>query len=465
VLAGWAVTALALGLGAPGLAADPASPDSAPPAPPVRPVVLEVPIASPIHPMVARHLGTALERARELDAEAVLVRLDTPGGSLPSTREMARALLGSPVPVVVWVGPAGARAASAGFFLLLAADVAAMAPGTQTGAAHPVGGGGEDIEGHMGEKIEQDTLALVRSLAVRHGRDVELAQAAVKDSRSFTAQEALDAGLVDYLAADPGSLLESLDGLELVSEGAPEEGETSPRTLRTSGAERVVHAMPLHQRLLAAIAHPQVAGLLMALGLLGLYAEISNPGALVPGVVGAICTLLGFFALSVLPIDYAGLALLALALALFVAETQVPAFGVLTAGGAVSLTLGLMMLFDDLGPTLRPHPAWAVGIGVCVFAIAAFGSARTLRLRRQRPTTGIEGMVGQRGTVRGILDPAGRVFVHGELWSATVEPEGGDPGEGEHIEDGAAVEVVAVEGLRLRVRPVHPDAVHPDAVS
>ncbi|MEO1085036.1 MAG: ATP-dependent Clp protease proteolytic subunit, partial [Acidobacteriota bacterium] len=311
--------------------------------------VLRVELDSPIHPMATRFVSKVLDEAAERGAAAVVIELNTPGGSLPATRRLCQAFLASEVPVIVYVSPGGAQAASAGFFLLMAADVAAMAPGTNTGSAHPVTGDGEDIEGAMGDKVLEDALALVRSLAEQRGRDLEVVQAAVSESRSMTATEALDAGIADAVADDLPSLLAQLDGRTVRS------GDDS-RQLAFAEAAVLDKTMSADQRLLATLAHPQIAGLLMAFGMLGIYAEISNPGLIFPGVFGGICLILGFFALSVLPINYAGLALLLLALVLFVTETQVPSFGVLTLGGAVSLALGLIMLVDEMDPAMRPNP-------------------------------------------------------------------------------------------------------------
>ncbi|MEM8932708.1 MAG: ATP-dependent Clp protease proteolytic subunit, partial [Acidobacteriota bacterium] len=291
------------------------------------PRVVSVRLAMPVHPIAADHLERSLAHAAAIDAAALVIELDTPGGSLPATRRMVQAILGSEVPVVVWVGPGGAQAASAGFFLLLAADAGVMAPGTNTGSAHPVAGSGEDLDGELGRKVEEDTLALARSLAEQRGRDIELAQAAVRDSRSFTADEALAAGLIDLVAADVSTTLDALDGQQITTPDG-----TATETWRTAAAVIETRRLSAGKRLLAALAHPQIAGLLMALGMLGLYVEISNPGLILPGTFGAIALVLGAFALSVLPINTAGLALLALALVFFVAETQVPTFGVLTVG-------------------------------------------------------------------------------------------------------------------------------------
>ncbi len=405
--------------------------------------VMHIRIESAIHPVAADFIASSLEKADEMSAAALVVELNTPGGLLDSTREISKAMLGARTPVVVYVGPAGARAASAGFFLLMSADVAAMAPGTNTGAAHPVGGQGEDIEGDMGEKVEQDSLATIRSLARQSGRNVEAAEAAVKDSKSYTAEEALELDLIDLIAADLRELLEGIDGLEV--EKAGEEKVT----LATANARVVEREMPAFLRFLAAVTHPHIAGLLMFFGVLGLYMEISNPGAIFPGVVGAICLLLGFYALSILPINYVGIALVLLALVLFIVETQVPSFGLLTTGGAIALILGSVMLFKDMDPSFAVDLRLVVGFALAIVATVAILTTKTLSVRRGRVTTGSEGLVTERGVARTELAPRGKIFVHGELWNA----ESSQP-----VAAGTPVEVVSVDGMLLHVKPYEGDA-------
>jgi membrane-bound serine protease (ClpP class) len=339
---------------------------------------------------------------------------------------------------VVYVAPSGAQAASAGFFILMAADVAAMAPGTNTGAAHPVGGQGEDIEGTMGEKVEQDAAATIRSLADRHGRDAELAEAAVVESRSFTAEEARDAGLVEVVAPSLQSLLVALDGREIEKGGRT-------LTLATRDAPvREVEQSPF-RRVLSALAHPNIAYVLLSLGFLGLYFELMNPGAILPGVVGAICLILAFFSLSVLPVNYAGVALILLAIILFIAEVKVTSFGLLTVGGVISLVLGGLMLFKSPLPALRVSVELIAA--VAVFALVVVGALLSLvvRTHRSQVTTGREGLVGEVGRVVEALAPRGKVFVHGEYWYARADGP---------VAAGTEVEVVAVDGMHLAVRPL-----------
>lgn len=416
---------------------------AAPQAAPVEHKVVHLELDSIIHPAAAEQVVAALKYADKMGAEALVLELNTPGGLLPSTREIYKAMLGARTPVVVFVGPQGAQAASAGFFVLMAADIAAMAPGTNTGAAHPVGGQGEDIEGHMGEKVEQDAAASIRSLARQHGRNIELAEAAVIESRSFTADEALDNGLIDLIAADVPALLRQIDGrtVEKLGEGAV--------ILATADAEVEQRQPTTAQRFLGAISHPEIAVLLMGLGMLGLYVEITNPGLIFPGVLGAICLVLGLYALSVLPVSYAGVALILLAFGLFIAEPFVPTFGLLTAGGVVSLVLGGIMLFKNADPALRLELRWLLGLTFAMLLVIVPLTVQSIRMQRTRAQTGAEGLVHERGVARSALTPRGKVFVHGELWNAESETP---------VAAGSPVEVLAVNGLSLRVRAVSPPA-------
>jgi membrane-bound serine protease (ClpP class) len=392
-----------------------------------------------IHPVAAEFVRRAVAEAEATRATALVIELDTPGGLLTSTREITRALLQSRVPVVVWVGPEGAQAASAGFVVLMAADVAAMAPGTNTGAAHPVTGDGKDVGGAMGEKVAQDTAAQVRALAARHGRNVQFAQAAVLQSRSFTAEEALRARLVEVVAPTLPALLRAVHGREVGKAGS------AAAPLRTAGATVGRLEMGPVQRLLAVVAHPNVAYILLSLGFLGLYFELATPGAVLPGVVGAICLLLGFYALSVLPLDYTGVAMLLLAVLFFLAEIKVASYGLLTVAGAVCLVLGSLMLFESPEPALRVSLWLVAAVSASVVVTAAFLMTLVLRTHRSPVRTGREGLVGERGVARTPLSPAGKAFVHGELWSAVAE---------QPLEAGQPLEVVSVEGLTLRVRPL-----------
>jgi membrane-bound serine protease (ClpP class) len=399
--------------------------------------VVKVRVDSIIHPVAVEFITESLEEAERREAVAFVIELATPGGLLTSTREIFSAMLGSEIPVIVFVGPSGAQAASAGFFILMAADVAAMAPGTNTGAAHPVAGDGQTIEGVMAEKVEQDAAATIRSLATRNGRNAELAEEAVVESRSFTAEEALENELIDLIAPDVPRLLEEIDGWEV----AGIDGGTV--VLRTSGAQIEVLEMSAIQKLLATIAHPNIAYILMTLGGLGLYFELSNPGVVLPGVIGAICLILAFFALSVLPVNYAGIALMLLAMIFFIAEIKVTSYGLLTVAGLISLALGSMMLFKSADPAIRVGTDVLVAAVLFTAVVVVSLMTMVVRAHRNQVRTGVEGLVHERGVARSELSPEGKVFVHGELWNAVAESP---------VEAGEPIEVVAVDGMILRVR-------------
>ncbi|MEM6704264.1 MAG: nodulation protein NfeD [Acidobacteriota bacterium] len=396
-----------------------------------------------VQPVVAEFTAEVLETAASEGADAVIFELSTPGGMLDSTRQIWQEMLESPVPVVVWVTPAGAQAASAGFFLLMAGDVAAMSPGTNTGAAHPVAGGGGDIEGDLGKKIEEDSAAAIRSLAGRNGRDLRLAESAVLESRSFTAQEAIDLGLADFLASDLTSLLEKLDGLEVRS-GTPE-----ARVLRTAGASVTRAEMTPFQRVRSTLAHPEIAVLLMSLGSAGLLIELQNPGLLFPGVLGAIALILGFYGASILPLNYAGLALMGLAVVLLIAEISVQSFGILGMGGLLSFVLGSLMLFRSADPALRVSTGFIVTLAAAGALLMAGLSWLAFRARSATVATGASGMLAEAATaVAGFAPGAGgyegRVQVHGELWRARSAGE---------VAAGDQLVVTGVDGLTLDVAP------------
>jgi membrane-bound serine protease (ClpP class) len=414
----------------------------APPPPPTSPkepgrLVMRARIKSVVHPISSEFIVDAVREADAAGAAALVLELDTPGGLMTSTRDITTAILGAKTPVVVYVSPSGAQAASAGFFILMSADIAAMAPGTNTGAAHPVGSGGEDIQGTMAKKVEEDASANIRSMARRNNRNIELAQSAVLESRSFTADEALEGKLIDFIAPSFDKLVEALDGRTI------KRGD-SVVTLHTQGAAvEEIELSPL-RRLLAVIAQPDIAMILLTLGGLGLYFEFMSPGAILPGVMGGICLILAFFALSVLPVDYAGMALLLLAMILFIAEIKVVSHGVLAIGGTISLVLGALMLFKTPEPALRVSLEVIVSLAAFSLAVVGFLTFMTIRVRQSPVRTGMEGLVREIGTARSPIDPRGKVFVHGEIWDAVSD---------EPVAPGDPVEVIAVRNLTLAVRP------------
>lgn len=393
-------------------------------------------LSDTINPGSAEFTVDGLEQAAAASASLVVIRLDTPGGLVTSMREMVKAILACPAPVVVYVAPAGARATSAGAFIMLAAPVAAMAPATHVGAAHPVGGSGQDIKGAMGEKALSDLKALAVSLAKRRGRDPKLAEEMVTKSVSFDAAKAKELGLADVLARDLGELLQALQGRKVATAA----GE---KVIDTKGATIYFHQPGWREKLLSLLASPNLAYILLMIGLAGIYFEFSHPGAVFPGVVGGLALILAFFAMSALPLSYAGLALIGLAVVLFFAEIKVASYGLLSLGGAVSLILGSVMLFKSGDRVLAV--SLTVLVPTAVSMILFFGGVAYLAGRAQlaKSVTGREGLVGSVGVV---VD-AGRVRTLGELWSYTSDRP---------LEPGQKVEIAAVHGMEVEVRPLPP---------
>jgi len=414
------------------------------------PDVLVVRIDTPIHPVAAQILADAIEQAEAEGVSALVVELDTPGGLMTSMREMIRQILAADVPVIGYVAPPGAQAASAGFFLLMSTDVAAMAPGTNAGAASPIGGQGEDIGGTLGEKIEQDATALMRSLTKRTGRNVEAAEKAVTEALSYDAEQAKELGLIEVIAPTLPKLLAEVDGRTVQEEGR------QPVVLATRDAVVRRHEPTWFQHFLALVAEPNVAYGLLSIGSLGLMIELYNPGAIFPGVIGGICLVLGAFALSVLPVNVAGLALLVLAVIFFIAEIKVTSYGLLTTAGVVSLVIGSLMLFKSPDPALRVSIEVIAMAASTAILVVLFLMFQVLRAHRAQVRTGVEGMVHERGRAQSDLSPRGKVFVHGEIWDAESEAPAlrGDP-----------VEVLAVHGMWLRVRPLSVAGSGPAAVA
>jgi len=410
--------------------------EAAPAVAPGRVLLLE--INGTINPASAQYIRDGVERGVAEGAAAVIVRLDTPGGLLDSTKEIVKDLLGAAVPTVVYVGPSGGGAISAGVFVTMAAHIAAMAPGTNIGAAHPVTGQGGDIEGDMGDKVENFAASLSRTIAQKRGRNVEWAEQAVRESVSITETEALELQVVDIVARDVDDLLTQMDGREVELEGGVK------RTLHTTGAEVENVEMRLRLKVLDALANPTLAYLFLMAGLLGLYVEFTHPGVFFPGVAGAICLLIAMAALQILPINYSGLALVALGVTLLIAEAFVPSFGVLGFGGLAAFVLGSLLLFETPESTLTIHRGLiggiAAGLGSCFLLIGWL----VVSAQRRPVVGGAEGMVGEIGQVRRVVGGnRAKVFVHGETWDATFEGA---------VAEGDEVEVVAVDGLRVRVR-------------
>jgi membrane-bound serine protease (ClpP class) len=390
-----------------------------------------------ITPPVADWLSRGITDSNREGTHLIVVLLDTPGGLDASMRVIVREILNSSRPVAVFVAPRGARAASAGVFLTMAAGVAAMAPGTNIGAAHPVGIGGGKDEKVLGAKVENDAVAYLRSIAGSRGRDADWAEKAVRESVSVTGTEAVAKGIVDLVAADLDDLLTRIDGREVPVAG----GKVR---LETKGATIVRKTMSLRWRALAALADPNISYVLMMLGTLGLFFELAHPGAILPGVVGGVSLVLGFYGLQTLPLNYAGLALIFLAVIMFIAEIKVTSYGMLTVGGVISLLLGSLMLIDSDVPYLRISTAVilaTVAVAVTLFVIITTAAVRAYR---RKPVTGREGLIGATAHALSDLSPRGKVFIHGEIWEARC-PAGARKGD--------RVRVIAIEGLTLTVEP------------
>jgi membrane-bound serine protease (ClpP class) len=406
-----------------------------------RPVAFVAEIDGIIHPVSAEFLTNIIDEADTAKADLVVVVLRTQGGLLDSTRSMVSRMITSRAPVAVLVAPSGARAASAGFFLLIAADVAAMAPGTHAGAAHPVSGTSQTLDETTSAKAASDAAAYARTLADARGRNVDLSAAAVLTSRAFTDREALTASppLIDLVARDVDDLMRQLDGRTVVR-------FDGRRTTLTTRDMQIRHfEMTWQQRLLSAIAHPQVAYLLLTLGMLGLTVELWNPGAVLPGVAGGLCLLLAFFAFQILPVNVAGLLLLVFGIALLLLELKVPSFGALGIGGAVSLVVGSMML-TDVVPGVSVNLGLVLTATLPIAALFLFLGRLALKAQRQPPATGIETLVGLTGRARAALTPdvAGQIDLRGEIWNGIAKTP---------VAPGQRVRVLAVNGLTVLVEP------------
>jgi membrane-bound serine protease (ClpP class) len=394
-----------------------------------------------IHPIAAEYVDEAITQADTSRADVVVIVLRTPGGLLDSARDIVSRMIASRVPVVVFVGPSGARAASAGFVLTIAADVAVMAPGTHIGAAHPVSGTGQSTDAVTANKAAEDVAAYVRSLAEARKRNVELSSEAVIKSRAFTDAEALAASppLIDFIAQDVPDLLRTLDGRTV--------RRFDGRAVTVHTADAVIQRVEMsrRQRFLSAIAHPQIAYLLLTLGILGLTVEFWNPGAIVPGVAGGVCLLLAFFALQILPVDTTGLLLIVFGVALLLLELKVPSFGALGIGGTISLVMGSVMMTRTV-PGVSVPLRFILPVALSFAGILLFLGRLAIQALRQRPVTGGDALIGLHGRARTPLAPGagGQVDVHGEIWRAeSAVPLGaGDP-----------VRVTAIDGLTLWVEP------------
>jgi membrane-bound serine protease (ClpP class) len=401
--------------------------------------VIRIQVDAPIHPVTSEYVVKALEAADRDGADLLVLTLDTPGGLDTSMREIIEAIVNARTPVAAFVGPSGSRAASAGFFIAMACDIFAMAPGTSTGSAHPVGLSltGQAMDKTMEEKVTNDAAAYMRSLAAKRGRNVQMAEDAVRKSLSYTEKEALDGGLIDLIAASETDLIARLDGRTI------KRFDGTTRLLALAGRPVLDLPMTFRQRFLLTIANPNLAYILLLIGLLGLYFEFSHPGAILPGVLGGISLLLAVFAFQILPINYVGLALIVLAIILFILEIKVQSFGMLAVGGIAAMIIGSLMLIKAPIAELRPSLGFVLPVVLAVSLIVLFLLTLVFKAHARRAVTGREGMVGELGQARTDLDPAGKVFVHGELWEAEAESP---------IRAGEKIKVIAVlDGLKIRV--------------
>ncbi|MDE0436461.1 MAG: nodulation protein NfeD [Bryobacterales bacterium] len=404
--------------------------------------VIQVDVEHVIHPLTVELVQEAIRQADEEGAAAVLLRLNTPGGLLSAAKDVIQTIVASDVPIIAYVGPSGGRAASAGFMILVSADVAAMAPGTNTGAAHPVLMGGE-MDEVMKAKVSNDTAASVRSVTSKRGRNPEVAEKAVLESKSFTEREALDEKLIEYIAPDVKDLLSKLDGKTI------KRFDGSEMTLSLADAGVVSFELSYRQSILLALIDPNLAFILFVLGLVGVYVEFSNPGLIVPGVGGAILMILGAMALTVLPINWAAAALVVLGLVFFILEATTTTNGILAAGGVIAMVLGAVMLIDTDMPELSINWGTAIGVTLPLAAITVFLLQLAVRSFRVKVVTGRRGMIGEVGVAKTDVHAKGRVFVHGEWWNASSDSP---------IRSGAPVQVVGVDDLKLRVKPQSDEA-------
>ena len=403
--------------------------------------VLKIVVNDTIQPITQEYIARAIDEAQRRNDQAVLIEINTPGGLVESTRHIIEKITNSSIPVILYVAPSGSRAGSAGIFILEAADVASMAPGTNAGAAHPVliGPFAPKVDDEMKRKIENDTAALMRSVVSRRGRNVEVAESAVMESKSFTEQEALSQHLIDYVASDEQDLFRQMEGKSFKRFSGQEV------TLKLSGQLVVPFGMTLKEQILSYLMDPNVAFILLAIGALALYAEFNHPGAVVPGTVGIVFILIAAFALNLLPTRFAALGLILAAFALFAAEAKFATHGVLTIGGIALLSLGGLLLVDSPIPEMRVHLLTALAVSVPLGLITAFLMGIALKARRNKMVSGAQGLIGETGIAQTALSPSGKIFVHGELWDAISSAD---------VPAGKTVVVRRVDGLLLQVEPV-----------
>lgn len=400
-----------------------------------RQLVYRLDVDGTINPAVADYLIKGIEKAVEDKAQCVVITMDTPGGVLTTTKLIIKEMLNAKIPVVVFVAPSGSSATSAGALITMGADFAAMAPGTNIGAAHPVGTGGEDIKGTMSEKVVNDLTAYMRSVVARKGRNADWAAKSITDSVSITAEDALKIHVINVIANSVPDLMKELNGKEVTKDG-----NTYVLNTASVRVERVPHG--LRFKVLDVVANPNIVYILGMLGLVGIMMELYHPGLIFPGALGGLCLLLALFAAQVLPINYVGVLLIIFSVVLFILELKVPSFGLLTMGGIVSLTLGSLMLFETSESAMRVSWSVIIPTVAAVSAFFVFAMGLAVKAYRSKPRTGDQGLIGEVGYAMSDVDTRGKVAVHGELWNARADS---------HIPKGERVRVIRVDNLWIKV--------------
>jgi len=406
--------------------------------------IIKITVAAPIHPITSEYICNAIDRADTENAELLIISLNTPGGLDTSMREIIEKILSSKTPIAAYVSPSGARSASAGFFIGIACDFFIMSPGTNTGAAHPVGVSitGQSMDETMTDKVTNDAASYIKSLAEKRGRNIKMAEDAVRKSLSYTEKEALEGGLIDLVAKNEEEIINYLDGKTI------QRFDDSQETLNLQNKQIIDYPMSARQKFLLTISNPNLAYILLMLGLLGLYFEFSNPGAILPGVLGGISILLAIFSFQILPINYVGLILILLAIGLFILEVKIQSYGILSLGGIAAMLIGSIMLINAPIPELKPSLKFIIPVVIGISLVFIFLITIAIRSQLQKTQTGQEGLVGETGITYTILNPEGKVFVHGELWKAEAT---------EKIPKGTYVKVIEVkQNLKIKVIKVKP---------
>ncbi|MFW6131598.1 MAG: NfeD family protein [Candidatus Aminicenantaceae bacterium] len=403
------------------------------------PSILKIEVNDPIHPVTSEYIRNSIDKASQENAQLLIITLNTPGGLDSSMREIIEKILGSPVPIAAFVYPNGARAASAGFFIAIACDIFAMAPGTNTGAAHPVGVSitGSSMDKTMEEKVTHDAASYIKTIAEKRGKNPILAEKAVRESVSYTEQEAMEGRLIDLIAKDVTDLVEKLHNKSI------RRIDKSEVSLDLKGESIIPVQMTARQKFLLTISNPNLAYILLMIGLLGLYFEFANPGAILPGVLGGISLLLAIFSFQILPINYVGLLLILLAIVLFILEIKVQSYGILSIGGVIAMVLGSTMLINSAIPELRPSLKFIIPVALAISLVFVFLIYLVIKTHAGRISTGKEGLIGEIGTVQNDLTPEGKVFVYGEIWNAEAT---------ENIPKGTKIKVIEVlDNMKLKV--------------